>query len=308
MATWNGERFLREQLESIYAQSWDPIEVVVSDDASTDGTMAILEEYSESRGLRYSRNEQQLGLVRNFERAIEMCKGEFIALSDQDDLWKPMKVERLIAGIGGATLAYCGVQEVLELDGVQHDDRTLDRILQFERAHGGGHPTRHLLAENWVVSHTLLFRRDLVAKALPIPPSQRYHDGWLALLASKMDGLAFVDERLQAYRRHQHSLTFKAPKAASGPRWRRFLSGRFRADWQRRCHAEAARLGDALERAGLDPAERRFVHTLLRFYGAAEFRGSRWQACRAGLQVFPFFATNVGRGRWLFSLRAFFGQ
>ena len=84
--------------------------------------------------------------------------------------------------------------------------------MRFARAHGSGHPTRHLLAENWVVSHSVLFRRELIAHALPIPPHQPYHDGWLALVASKLGGLAFVDERLQVYRRHEGSLTWARPE------------------------------------------------------------------------------------------------
>ena len=100
LATYNGGRFLREQLDSIYAQTWRNIEVVASDDRSSDDTVAILEEYGQSHGLRYEINDENLGFVRNFEKILARCTGDFIALADQDDIWLPDKLERLIAGIG----------------------------------------------------------------------------------------------------------------------------------------------------------------------------------------------------------------
>ncbi len=119
IATWNGAKYLREQLETIYGQTGGipEIEVVASDDASTDGTVAILAEYALSRGLRYVVNPSRLGLVRNFERAISLCTGELIALADQDDLWKPHKLATLVENLGDFTLIYCNSQEVLCPDG-----------------------------------------------------------------------------------------------------------------------------------------------------------------------------------------------
>ena len=97
MATCNGGKYLREQLDSIYAQTRVPDEVVVSDDCSGDDTVRILEEYRRSHGLRYSVNETRLGVNGNFGNAIRNCTGDFIALSDQDDVWLESKVEKLHA-------------------------------------------------------------------------------------------------------------------------------------------------------------------------------------------------------------------
>lgn len=94
LTTFNGARFLREQLDSIYAQTLLPSEVVVCDDGSTDETPAILNEYAQRYGLRWFSNPKPLGINRNFIRAMRLCQGDFIALSDQDDVWLPDKLER----------------------------------------------------------------------------------------------------------------------------------------------------------------------------------------------------------------------
>ncbi len=93
MTTYNGERFLRQQLDSIYSQSKLPDEVVVCDDNSSDGTVAILEEYKVKYGLKYYVNNPGLGVNENFYKAISLCSGDYIALSDQDDIWLPNKIE-----------------------------------------------------------------------------------------------------------------------------------------------------------------------------------------------------------------------
>ena len=309
MATCNGARWLREQLDSIYAQTWPRLEVVVSDDASTDGTVEILARYAGERGLRYEVNPARLGLVKNFERALSLCRGAYVALADQDDVWKPHKIQTLIERLGDATLAYGNNQEYFAAGSGQRVDPRYDEI-RFARAFGSGHPTRYLLAENWVVSHTILFRRELIAHALPIPPHQAFHDGWLALVASKLGGIVYVDEHLQIYRVHEASLTYPRPeeRARQESLLRALLSGRFRAAWRRRCEAELGRLKDARGLPLLDAAEREFVGELINYYRSGLSRGFHWRAFRSGLRVAPFVSTLHGsRTRWKFPLRALLG-
>ena len=93
MTTYNGERFLREQLDSIYSQTLLPNEIIVCDDNSTDRTINILEEYKEKYGLKYYVNNPKLGVNENFYKAISLCASDYIALSDQDDIWLPNKIE-----------------------------------------------------------------------------------------------------------------------------------------------------------------------------------------------------------------------
>jgi glycosyltransferase involved in cell wall biosynthesis len=305
IATWNGERFLREQLDTIYAQTWRPLEVVVSDDASTDGTVDILERYSRSRGLRYTVNSERVGLVKNFERAIAMTSGDFIALCDQDDLWKPPKIARLVDHIGEATLIYGKVAEYIDLNGHQRFDEKSEIISHFARVHGSGHPTRYLIAENWIVSHTVMFKRELITHALPIPAHQRFHDGWLALVASKLGGVTYLDESLQIYRQHSESFTFAAPPAnKAANRWFRLLSGGFKPNWRSRCISETARLQDVLGLALLDPDDRMFTADLLDYYRSGLESGHGWRSFWSGAKVSGSFVTQQGLiARWLMPLK-----
>lgn len=95
IATYNGERFLREQLDSLYTQTMLPDEVIVCDDRSTDNTKDILEEYHHKYGLKYIINEQSLGCSDNFMKAFSLCTQKYVMICDQDDIWFPNKVETL---------------------------------------------------------------------------------------------------------------------------------------------------------------------------------------------------------------------
>lgn len=296
LPTYNGERFLAEQLDSIYEQSWPNLEVVVSDDASTDGTVEILRRYAERSGLRFVVNQQRLGLVRNFERAISLCRGELIALSDQDDLWKPEKLQHLVSSLGNYGLVYCSPQECLTESGRIVVEPAFEPIIDFARRRGSGRVTRLLLAENWVVSHTVLFRREVAEKALPIPRHQAFHDAWLALVASTLgDGIRFLDESLQTYRRHPESFTYVGAHPGAGRRSGPQRWTRFGTTWRAKCEAEIARLGDALAELTLTSGDRAFGEQLVRFYQSGLSGRLDWRAAVIGARIAPCFATNHRR-------------
>lgn len=100
MATYNGEKYLREQLDSILAQTIQDFELIVCDDCSTDSTVQILNEYVEKDSrIKVFVNAKNLGFRKNFEKAIGLCKGEYIALSDQDDIWMTEHLELLVDNI-----------------------------------------------------------------------------------------------------------------------------------------------------------------------------------------------------------------
>lgn len=96
MATYNGGRFLRQQLDSLYSQSYLPYEIVVCDDNSKDETQTILEEYHQNKGLRYYINDNNLGPTGNFYKAISLCEGDYVMISDQDDVWHSNKIEETL--------------------------------------------------------------------------------------------------------------------------------------------------------------------------------------------------------------------
>lgn len=214
LCTYNGERFIGEQVRSILDQTVPAFELVVSDDASSDRTLAIVAEvFAEARAagvvvpeLRVFRNEMPLGVVRNFEQAIRECRGDLIALSDQDDRWVPEKLERFVhafaehpdlllinsdarlVGESGEPLGY-SLFEALVLS---QAERTRVRS-------GAGFAA--LLGRNIVTGATTVFRRALLEVALPFPGSW-VHDEWLAVLASAFGDFDFLDEQLIDYRQH----------------------------------------------------------------------------------------------------------
>ena len=198
MTTYNGERFLRKQLDSIYNQSYKNLEVVVCDDRSNDNTIQILDEYSKRYGTRVYVNESNIGFLRNFEKALRLCHGEYIALADQDDIWLPNKIERLVNNISAYTLVFSDAQYIDENDIVFSPS-----IMKFIGAPNlTGKPFRILTFGSYITGCTVLFKRELLSIALPIPEGECYHDWWLSLIACKQNGIFYLDEPLINYRKH----------------------------------------------------------------------------------------------------------
>lgn len=207
LSTYNGQRFLRQQLDSIYAQTISPAQVVAVDDCSTDGTVALLEEYVERHGLKLYLNTTNQGCIQTTSRALSLCTGDYIALSDQDDIWFPEKLETLHYHLGDKTLVCSDsllCDERGNLLGNSHRRRSLVPIPK-----NGASPDtlyRSLLYMNFVTGCTALFRRSLLDRALPIPPESRMHDWWLALWATQEQGIVYYEEPLQYYRQHDNNI------------------------------------------------------------------------------------------------------
>lgn len=199
LSTYNGERHLREQLDSVLAQAGVDFEVVAVDDGSRDGTTAILEAYAtRHRRLRWSRNPRNLGPTLSFERAISLCGGDFVAPCDQDDIWLPHKLAQLVEAIGEADLAYADSAYV-NAEGRPCGRRVSDDTRMLE----GRDPLAFLFA-NSVSGHAALVRRDCALRAMPYPAAG-YHDWWIALNAAGGRGVRYVDEVLVQYRRHDRA-------------------------------------------------------------------------------------------------------
>ena len=264
IATYNGAKHLPAQLDSICQQTFRDFEIVVSDDASSDNTGEILEAYSRKVNLRFAINHRRLGFARNFEAAILACKGEYIALCDQDDVWKEQRLETLLPKLGQAILSYGAAEQKFDYDGEIRPARHDPHFLDFLSRCGSGRPVRRLIAMNWVVSHTILFRSELLKCAFPIPSNQRFHDHWIALVAATMPGgIKYVPEQNMIYRINKGSVTWR-PKNAQFPRWwgREAL-----AIWQKRNASECCRLSDICEWSKFTPEDRQFARALREFYG-----------------------------------------
>jgi len=208
MCTYNGARYLGEQLASIAAQTRLPDRVVIVDDQSSDGTVAAAREFAASAPFPVDvfENEVNLGYARNFARAVGLAGGDVIVLADQDDVWVPGKVARIEAEFVRAP----------ETGAVFSDAEVVDQALRplgyrlwpavgFTRADragvaaGGGF--ERLLRGNVVTGATLAFRSRFRDRVLPIPPLVD-HDAWIAMVVSAVAPLVGVDEPLIAYRQH----------------------------------------------------------------------------------------------------------
>lgn len=201
MATYNGSLFIEEQLDSILSQTYSNIEVVVVDDASIDNTFEILEKYTtQYSNLYVYRNETNKGLNQTFNRAIDLCKGVYIAISDQDDIWKPHKLQKLLDCIKENMLIYSH-SALIDEKGVY-----LNRnMTQKSRLYEGDDP-RSLVLYNRAPGHTFLFDAQLKNSILPIP-KHCYYDAWIALMATNVKSIAFVEEPLVWHRIHSNNVT-----------------------------------------------------------------------------------------------------
>ncbi len=196
MATYNGEKYLKEQLESIYNQTYKNIEVIVTDDCSVDKTVEILEQYAKSCGLKYIVNEKNLGFVKNFEKVLSLCNGDYIALADQDDIWCKDKIEILLKNISGHLMVHSDAMliddkgEIIEESFTKQNKKKVYQTVQ------------DYLFINNVTGCTCMIDKTLLKKALPIPSKFGVHDYWLAVIASTQDSIAYVDKPLVKYRQH----------------------------------------------------------------------------------------------------------
>ena len=178
LCTFNGERYLAEQLDSILVQRDVELDVIAIDDASTDRTWDMLQARSRvDARLQAHRNGDNLGVVANFERALRLCRGDFIALSDQDDVWDADKLRILVDAIGDRDLAYCDA-DLIDAQGRSLGVRTSDT-----RGMVQGRGPLAFAFHNCVSGHAMVLRRPLLDSALPRPAVQ-FHDWWLAFVAA----------------------------------------------------------------------------------------------------------------------------
>ncbi len=209
MATYNGERFIREQLESLAAQQHLPSELVITDDASTDGTVAITEQFAKSAPFTVNihRGEKRLGFRANFMRAANLCASDLIAFCDQDDIWSPRKLARCIEPFRDPAilLAYHNAQVVTEAG------EPLGRLDHFASA-----PVTPPLScfplkyTQYALGFTEIFRRSILEFSDLWGMSSDYadltapmgHDHWVFFIASVFGSIAYIDEPLASYRQH----------------------------------------------------------------------------------------------------------
>ena len=198
LCTYNGEKYLEEQIDSVLRQTYRPIELIISDDASTDATPSILRRYASNPLCRIFYQEKNIGLSENFSFAAKQSSGAFLAFADQDDIWLEDKLASLHPAIGDHLLVYSDSLLVNE------EGMSLGKKLSDIRNMYSGNDSRGYFLYSVVWGHGMLIRRELMEKSLPVP-SQVHHDVWLAFKALTLGGIVYLDKVTTHYRQHETS-------------------------------------------------------------------------------------------------------
>jgi len=266
LCTHNGARFLREQVRSICLQTRPPVEIVLSDDASRDGSVEVVrttvaECAAERPGppiaLRVFENPVALRVVKNFEQAISACTSELIALCDQDDVWMPDRLALMVARFEQDANLLLLHTDARLVDAERRDlNQTLFHALEVtpsERARvHAGNAFEVLLRRNLVTGATTVFRRSLLADALPLPV-EWVHDEWLAIVASSTARVDLLEQSLIEYRQHE-SNQIGARRDTFAEKVRKALASRGNTHVERAVKAELllARLAQLGDRVSLE--------------------------------------------------------
>ena len=255
LAVYNGADRLPRQLQSLARQTRRPDELVVFDDCSTDGSVAVLRRFADSAPfpMRVHCQSRNVGSTRNFNCAIEATSGDFIALCDQDDVWLPNKLATLESALAtGAGMAFSDAHIVDSL--LQPTGKRLWPSLgftprqQYRIEHG--HGVDLLLRANVVAGASMAFAARHKAMVLPIDEGW-VHDAWISLLIAAVDRCQPIAEPLFCYREHGHQQIGPAPTTAAA-KWSK-ARGMDR-DYFQRLATNFARAAARLSGSGAPPA------------------------------------------------------
>lgn len=206
MCTYNGEKYLREQLDSLAGQSYPVMELIIQDDGSNDETIEIINRYKERHpelNIRLYRNSINLGFNRNFFSAILKAKGDYIACCDQDDIWEACKLEMMIKNIGDASLIFHN--SVLfnsnSVIGKLHNRPLCEfpssiNALMIPRSYG----------------HQIMFRKDIQELLIPFATLNLSYDYFIYSLSGVTGRIRYIDTPLVRWRRHENASTYSEKK------------------------------------------------------------------------------------------------
>ena len=206
MCSYNGERFIKEQIDSILAQTYQNFELLIFDDGSSDKTIEIIKSYTQKHpNIHLKENEKNLGFLKNFEQAISHAKGKYIALTDQDDIWKEEKLERFITEIGENVLIY---SDAIIID--EHSKEKGVLLVEPKNRLCKGACNKAFLLNNFISGNTMMFKRELVEHIIPIPPKMSYHDIWIGFVAATYGSITYTKEPMTYYRKYSGQVTDNA--------------------------------------------------------------------------------------------------
>lgn len=193
LASYNGALYIKEQVASIIMQLGENDELIISDDGSMDDTLKILKTFSDTRIKIYS-NCGKHGFINNFENALNHANGEFIFLSDQDDVWKPNKLEVCISYLEKYDM-------VLHDAGIVDKNGIFQNRLYSQFLHNGKGFWANMWKTRWL-GCCMAFRKEVLECALPFPKHIVGHDGWISFIGLAKYSYAYIPDVLIDYRRH----------------------------------------------------------------------------------------------------------
>lgn len=200
MATYNGERFLKKQLESIASLTYDNFELIISDDGSTDDTLAIIDSFTDRINITVYQNDGDHGVTGNFENGLNHVNGEYVALCDQDDIWMPDHIEKLLYQIDDFDIIHGRLLIIDDKDNyhpasIMHQNYEISKVKYTE--------IEDYLEVPRLLGCASLIRTSAIKACLPFPKEVPYHDWWITV-KSILDGngICYTDELVTKYRQH----------------------------------------------------------------------------------------------------------
>lgn len=207
LATYNGEKYIREQIDSILNQTHTEFRLLISDDGSTDLTKTILEEYkNKDSRIEIFFQENNLGVVKNFEFLLGKVESKYYMFSDQDDIWKETKIEKSLNRIEeGFDLVYSDLEVVDENLNVTYSSYwklkgIYNKIKKYNNFES-------LYLNNFITGCTIISKKELINSFMPLPNTSKFvlHDYWISLIISQNGKIAYVEEPLIKYRQHKNN-------------------------------------------------------------------------------------------------------
>jgi len=211
MATFNGEKFIKEQLETIISQTIQPQEIIICDDCSSDQTIKIIESLNNPL-IKIYQNSTKIGVVENFKKGVSLTKdGNFIALSDQDDVWFKNKLETLYNSISEFKESLIPTIAYSDLTLVDSNKKVINKSFWNELDHHNHvHNFETLLFGNFITGHSILMNSSMKKELLCKPCDTILHDVWIAFIALGIGKAIKINEPLAYYRQHEKNLNYNS--------------------------------------------------------------------------------------------------
>jgi glycosyltransferase involved in cell wall biosynthesis len=291
MTTYNGEKFLKEQLDGMLVQSRPVDELVVCDDGSADGTVNMLDAFSRAAPfpVRIVKNKKNLGSTKNFEQAISLCGGDIVVLCDQDDVWLPDKISALEGIFSANANCLMAFTNAMVTDEANNPQRELWSCFGFDerrqRMLRDGRGFIFFVRGNVVTGATAAIKKSFFEETAPFPQGL-VHDHWLAAAAALKNGLSFSRAITVNYRKHPSQQLGTPPEK----NLRQKINGVF--DYDKAVESTRIMLRELDERYSLTEKQRKMFLDKIKFY---QFR-KNLPPCR--LKRAPKIAANLLSGNY----------